>query len=208
MIDEDAALAETAMSLNEDAKAGRKKKTKEDESVLETNAGLHEEEVTTALGRMGAIVDETPFDPETLQGDVRDCIIDIIKSRPKPWSAMSAAEQQDVVRTVEYSAKALVGKAVDAIMSAGKSDPVKAILESYAEKDGIKVTLKVKTMTEDESLAAVQSLHSARGKMVLLTKASAEDYSGQRGDTPIDPDQTGFEFEGGDDLGGDDGNED
>ena len=207
MSDEDAALAEAAMDLNENAKADRKKKSKES-SVLEDNAGLHEAEIQTAVDRMSAIVDDMPFDPSTLQGDVRDCIVEVIKTRPKPWSQLSENEQRVVIQAAEYTAKKIVENAVDAIMSAGKDDPVKAILESYTEKDGIKVTLKVKTMSEDDSLQAVQALHTARGKMVLLTKASPADYAGQRGDHPIDPDQPGLEFEGGDDLGGYDGDED
>ena len=171
-------------------------------SVIEENAGLHEAEMGTALSRMEAVVEDCEFDPDTLMGDVRDCILEIIKTRPKPWGELGAGEQQDVVRSVEYASRNMISRAVDSLASLGKQDPVKAILETLSEKkDGtIEVKLKIKTTTDEETAAAFLALHHSRGKMVLVTKASAEDYSGQRGDAPIDPDQNGFEFEGGNDL--------
>ena len=163
------------------------------------NAGAHEAAHETAIDRLGGIVGDSEFDPATLAGDVRDTILDLYKARPKPWSQLSQAEQQDVIRTIEYAARELVQKTVDTIRSAGQVDPIHAILESYAEKDGIKAALKIKTMGEDDALAAVASLHKARGKMVLVTIASAEDYLGDRGDAETDADQPDLAFEAGSD---------
>lgn len=155
------------------------------------------EEVSPATERLEAIVRESEFSPETLAGDVRDTMLELFRSRPKPWSAMTEAEQNDVVRALEYASRELVLKAVDAIRSTGTESPIRAILESYNEKDGIKAALKIKTMGEQDGEAAVLALHKARGKMVLVTLASADDYLGDRGDPAILPDQSGLDFEAG-----------
>lgn len=191
-------LDQLAVDLNEDAKAQRRRKPKADETVPSDDV-VHTspEELTTALDRLEALVDESPFDAGTLVGDIRDCMLDIVKSRPKPWSQLSSAEQGDVARAVEYAAQQMVKNAVDLIARNGKADPVKAILETLAEKkDGsIEAKLKIKTTTPEETAAAFLALHHARGKMVLLTKASAEDYGGQRADVGIDPDQSEIDFQ-------------
>jgi len=161
------------------------------------------EEVSPATERLEAIVQESEFSPDTLAGDVRDTMLDLFRSRPKPWSAMTEAEQNDVVRALEYASRELVLKAVDAIRSTGTESPIRAILESYNEKDGIKAALKIKTMGEQDGEAAVLALHKARGKMVLVTLASADDYLGDRGDPAIMPDQSGLDFEAGADVGDD-----
>ena len=189
-------LTELAVELNADAKATRARKAKEkpaDDIVQHTD----EAELTTALDRLEALVDESDFDASTLVGDIRDCMLDIVKSRPKPWSQLSSAEQGDVARTVEYAAQQMVKNAVDLIARNGKTDPVKAILETLSEKkDGtIEAKLKIKTTTPEETAAAFLALHHARGKMVLMTKASAEDYGGQRADVGIDPDQMDIDFQ-------------
>jgi hypothetical protein len=197
-------ISELAVGLNEDAKAARKTAAAKPKADPVTVGDDDAAEGNLAIDRMGAIVADSEFDAATLVGDIRDCMIDIIKSRPKPWIQLSNAEQHDVVRQVEYAAREMVAKAVDLVRADGKDAPIKAILESYAEKDGIKATLKIKTMGEDDSLAAVAALHSARGKMVLITKASADDYSGQRAEAMTDPDQPGLEFAPTSDVNDDD----
>lgn len=201
-------FSELAVGLSADHKAEKATRVKTNATPRadeDPKAGEHEEEISLATARLESIVDDSEFDTATLVGDLRDCMIDIIKSRPKPWSQLSNAEQHDVARAVEYAAKVMVGRAVDLIVANSKDDPIKAILEGYAEKDGIKATLKIKTMSEEDALAAVAGLHKARGGMVLISKASVDDYSGERREVTTDPDQPDLTFEGDDsDLAGED----
>lgn len=165
-----------------------------------------EKEAETANDRMAGLVTAAEMDVATLVGDVRDVMLDMFKVRPKPWSAMEQAEQMDVARAIEYAAKELVGKVVDLVKSEGLDSPIKAILETYQEaKDGtIKGAIKIKTVDDADTAAVISRLHGCRGKMVLMVKASPEDYSGQRGEVETDADQRGLQFEAGNDHPADD----
>lgn len=158
-----------------------------------------------AAKRIGLIASTAPMASGTLAGDLRDAMIDIYKTRPKPWPEMTQAEQQDIGRAFEYAARAFVVGISDEINSTGKENPVRAILESYQDKGDVRATLKVKTLGEDDANEAIMTLHRARGKMVLITIASADDYLGERDALQTDPDQNGLQFEAGndDDLAGD-----
>lgn len=153
------------------------------------------------LEKMEAIVGESLIESDTLAGDIRDCLLDIVKTRPKPWSQLTEAEQNDVARALEYAARDLVTKTVEAIAAKqAENNPIRAILESYVEKDGIKASLKIKTLGEEDAEAAVVSLHKARGKVVMITLASAQDFMGERGEFEAEPDQNGLDFEAGSDV--------
>lgn len=150
--------------------------------------------------RLGLIATGAQLSAGTLAGDLRDTMLDLFKSRPKPWSQMLEGEQNDVARAIEYAARELVMGAVAAIRADGQESPVKAILEGYSDKGTITATLKVKTMDEDGASLAVAQLHRARGKLVLVTIASADDYLGERGEVEIPADQGGLSFESGTDA--------
>ncbi len=152
------------------------------------------------LDAIEAIADGAEFDAATLVGDVRDCLLDIVRNRPKPWQQMTSGEQADVARTIEYAAKTTVQKMLDTIIAAQNGiTPIRAILESYAEKDGIKAQLKIRAMTDEQSEAAIVGLHKARGKIVTITVADDKDFDGEREEFEPDPDQGGLEFEAGSD---------
>lgn len=166
----------------------------------------------TAIERMESAASEFVMNHRSLVDDARDFMVEQIKMRPKPWSATSEGEQRDVYAAAEHGATELVRKIVEALAVEDKQ-PIRALLESYVEKDGIKLSLKVKTFNDDEAEAAVVQLHRARGKHVLLTVASVDDYKqGRRPGT--EPDQPPLDFEAGtdhpdddSDLAGNDGEE-
>ena len=148
-----------------------------------------------AAQRLGIIASSAPLQSGTLAGDVRDTLLDLFKTRPKTWGQMTEAEQSDIGRALEYAARELVKGAVDVIRADGVESPVKAILEGFADKGDVKASLKVKTGDEDDANRTILSLHKWRGKLVLVTLASADDYMGEsRGFEPA-PDQAGLEFE-------------
>lgn len=173
----------------------------EDRDIEEQAEGWLDEDcpgiTSTAARRLGIIATTAPLQTGTLAGDVRDTMLDLFKTRNKTWSQLSEAEQQDIGRALEYAARELVRGVVDTIRSDGHDAPVRAILEGYADKGDVKATLKIKTMGDEDADRTILALHKARGKMVLITVASADDYLGERSAMATDPDQPGLEFEAG-----------
>lgn len=234
MSDNDDALTATAVGLNEDAKAARKKRDKStggpldaakahlsgeraaepEESLAEVLSGLGEtvdrvnggtegydiSEVahTMAIDRMEGMATDAVLQDRSLVFDVRDFLLDQIKSRPKPWSGTSNAEQRDVAAACEHAAVELVRKIVEAVATNGQ-DPVRVLLTKVTLGDDIVISGKVKTFAEDEEDRAVTMLHGARGKHVMLTVASVDDYRGEQREAETLPDQNGFGFEAGSD---------
>lgn len=158
---------------------------------------------TTAIERMENMATETQLDTRSMVFDVRDFLLSQIKARPKPWSATSQDEQRDVAAACEHASQELVRKIVEGI-AADERTNVRALLVKYDEGDDIKVTLKVKAFSPEETEAAIIGLHRARGKHVLITVASADDYKDGQREPEIDPDQPGLGFEAGTDEHPDD----
>lgn len=236
MADVDEAIAATAVALNEDAKANRRKSPKaareaEREKVEalsadtneEPSAAIHPEpgEVDAALGRLGSavareeskvdlsetahvgaiermenIATEYDIDQRSLVPDVRDFLLDQIKARPKPWSATSKDEQHDVAAACEHAAVELVRKIVEALAADQTRNPIRCLLVGYSDKgDDIKVDLKVKALSIEETTGAVVALHKAKGKHVLVTVASVDDYRGDGREAELMEDQPPLDFE-------------
>lgn len=167
--------------------------------------GKDKDQESAAVARIEGIVADSPFDVATLAGDVRDCMLEIVKHRPKPWSAMSEDDQLDVARAIEYAARDIVTKVAEAVaLATNANSPIRAIVEGFGEKQGggIKASLKIKTIDgDDEDLArAIINLHKSTGKVVMITLASAADYLGERSEFEPTPDQSGLDFEAGSDV--------
>lgn len=234
MADDTDPIATLAVGLNEDAKAKRRKRggdaaagdTGDDAAQLQdavaslgdsvnaqAGAGtdgldLSEGAHTAAIDRMETLATDAVLSDKALVFDVRDFLLDQIKSRPKPWSATSQGEQRDVAAACEHAAKELVRKVVEAIAANG-ADPVRVLLTKVTLGDDIVIAGKVKVFDEAEEDRAVSLLHSARGKHVMLTVASADDYAQGNREAETQPDEPGFGFEAGpiddnDLAGGDD----
>lgn len=159
------------------------------------------------IERLESAADAVEFDGDTLVFDARDAVLEFVKRMPKPWGITPFDQQQDIAAAAEQFGKDLVRKIVEAIASDGRTS-IRALLVKYDEGDDIKVTLKVKPFDEAESEAAIVGLHRARGKHVLITVASADDYAGERRDPDLQPDAPELSFDAGNDEdlagGGDD----
>lgn len=165
-----------------------------DDDNLDLSEGAH----TAAMDRMEALATDAVLNDKSLVFDARDFLLDQIKSRPKPWSATSNQEQRDVAAACEHAGRELVRKIVEAIAGNG-AQPVRVLLTKIAIGDDVVITGKVKAFSEEESERDVALLHKARGKHVMLTVASVEDYSGEAREAQTDPDQPGLGFEAGSD---------
>jgi hypothetical protein len=162
-----------------------------------------EGEHDTAIDRMEAMATDLVVNTDELVFDVRDFLLDTIKARPKPWSGTSQAEQRDVAAACEHAAKELVRKVAEAIASNGVQS-IRVLLTKVNMGTDIVISGKVKTFGEEEEDRAVLQLHRAIGKHVMLTRASADDYTGDGREAATDPDEPDFGFEG----DADDGEED
>jgi hypothetical protein len=174
-----------------------------------------EGEHTMAVERMAGMIDETDFIADgELVFDVRDFLLDVIKSRPKPWSATSQAEQRDVAAACEHTAKELVRKIVEAVAARGQTDAIRVLLTKVNAGSDIVLTGKVKFVDDDPSERdkAILSLHHSINKHVMLTRASADDYSTGAREAETDPDEPDLDFEAGpeddSDLAGDQDDDD
>ena len=178
------------------------------EAEVSGDGGAREEEVSRAIDAVSDLHRAVSLEDETkLVASLAGFFVDLFKHRPKPWSQLSQAEQRDLAAGLEHNAREIVRMTVEAVARQGR-EPIRALLEGYTEKDGIKVTLKVKPLSEDEALLAVIGLHKAQGKHVLLTVASADDYAEHPAPDPSEPDQHALGFEAGsDDIPLDEGEE-
>lgn len=120
---------------------------------------------------------------KTLTGDVRDFLLDRLKTQKKPWEAMSESEQRDAINQCKDAALNLVKNTVKIISSAGRK-VIEAVVESMTVKDGIKATLKC-TNTFD----ALHELGGATGQIVLIVTSGVEDFTGEKAPATPTPDQ-------------------
>lgn len=160
-----------------------------------------EGEHTLAVDRMAKMADDLVLTDKSLVFDVRDFLLDVIKSRPKPWSGTSQAEQRDVAAACEHTAGELVRQIVEKVAThAAEVEPVRVLLTKVALGADIVVTGKVKVFDPDEVDEAVLTLHHAvnAGKFVMLTPAGIDDYKSDGREAETDPDEPGLEFEAGD----------
>lgn len=158
---------------------------------------------TRALDAMTNIADQLEIGTGEMVYDVRDFLLDTIKSRPKPWSATSQAEQRDVAAACEHAAREVIRKIVEAVAANG-TDPIRVLLTKVnAGGDDIVITGKVKFLDAEptERDKAILALHHGIGKHVMLTRATVDDYTGNGRDAETDPDEPDLNFEA--DAGGD-----
>jgi hypothetical protein len=152
-----------------------------------------------ALQAIDNIIDQIDLDPEALVFDVRDEMLEIIKHRPKPWSATSQAEQRDVAGRVEEFGRKLIRQIVEAVAARGQ-DPIRVLLTKVnAGGDDIVITGKVKMLDAEQTERdnAILALHHAIGKHVVLTRASVDDYAGDGRDPEVDEDEPPLDFAAG-----------
>ena len=126
---------------------------------------------------------------ETLTGDIRDWILQKLKSEQdkRPWHLRSESEQRELVSQVDYQAGDMVRKAVE-IIAAGGQPTIKATIKSVVIKDGMKATLNL-----SRSDPRRHDLADAVGTRVLVIVADADQFTGERAAVEITPDQGDFE---------------
>ena len=154
-------------------------------------------ELETALDRLGQVVDASTFNSATLVGDVSASILEMFKHRPKPWDAMIPDEQRDLASTIQTLAQSLVKCAVGIVASAERPS-IRAIMDSVSAGDKVKVSL---TLSADDEVAmgdAISDLYKCHKKVVLIVLADSDGHNGQARDL-VPPDQSEMPFDPGSD---------
>lgn len=148
-----------------------------------------------AAARIHHMADEFVFELSGAVEAARDHMIDVIKSRPKPWSQTSQSEQRDIAAGVEQVAVAMVRDIAEAVAAGNRANPIRMLLTKVAMGNDTVITGKLKVLGEELEHEAIGVLHGALNKHVILVPATVDDYrSGDEAET--DPDDPEFGFEG------------
>lgn len=78
----------------------------------------------------------------TMLGDLMQCIVEQCKALPKPWQALSEAQQRDYLERVEKQVRESIKKAIF-LLAAQESIVVPAIVNKVVFKDSVTVELKL-----------------------------------------------------------------
>lgn len=114
-------------------------------------------------------------DAGALVANASSFVVEMFKHRPKPWSQLSKAEQQDLIRGVEHNVHELVRQIAEAVVANG-AEPVRCLFVGFTDKgDDIKAELKLKALSKEDTEKAVLFFHRARGEHVMVTLASANE---------------------------------
>jgi len=155
-----------------------------------------------AIETMEANVEAWVASSASLVADVRDLMLEPIKHRPKPWKLMNPGEQRDLAASCEQQAQELVRKVVETIAAGGRQG-VRVFLKKVSLGEKIEISGEVRA-TADEEDDAVMLLHHARGKNVMLTVASKDDYQADHREAETDEEEPELGFEAGGEEVGDD----
>jgi hypothetical protein len=149
----------------------------------------HVDEFERRIETLTGIAESAEFESGSLLGDIRDTIVEIFKHRPKPWSQMSEAEQRDMARGIEQSARTLVRKIV-VVVAEEDLVSVQATLKGYSAKGG---TFKLNAEARgDEETARL--LFEMDGHEFVIMSADATRFLGQKGDAAVQPDAPALPF--------------
>jgi hypothetical protein len=145
------------------------------------------------IARLERIVDEAEFESGTAFGDMRDTILDLFKHRPKLWSAMSAGEQQDLVRAVEALGKRILGKVV-LVIAQEESDTIEGTLLGQFNVKGETIEAKLKIEHADPDV--LNDVFRMAGHKIVIVSADDKRFMSARKPPVIEPDQLGMAFAG------------
>lgn len=194
-LEQDDELSSQADGANADADGAAQRLQDEHDKQAGFDAeGAH----SLAVDRIEGIVDQVMLNSKELVFDIRDTLLEIIKTRPKPWSGTSQQEQRDIAAALEIASKELVRKIVEQVASNGTASHRILLTKFNQSGTDMIITGKVKYHDEEEKHRAIIALSDSLNKHVMLTRASADDYVQGEREAETDEDEPGFGFEGDD----------
>lgn len=123
---------------------------------------------------------------ETMTGDLRDIVLDIIRNQAKTWGELTEDEQRSLAQDVQTRCEYAVSKAVRIIAADGRP-VIEGQLEQVTVKDGLKAVVK---MSQHHALR--HAVIDATGLAVLMVVSDSGEYTGERAPANVDPDQPSF----------------
>lgn len=115
-----------------------------------------------------------PIETPTLLGDVRDALLDRLRTMPKTWAEMSDQQQREMIDGCGRIATHLLTEAVRIIASQG-FPTVNGKLVKAQVKDAMQLQVDV-SRHDQERLTLIDAV----GRPVLLVVTEPEMFSGQR----------------------------
>lgn len=117
---------------------------------------------------------DNAIDSSTLLGDLRDAILDRLRTMPKPWQAMSDDEQKELMEGCERVASHLVHEAVRIIASKG-FPTINGKLVKVQVKDGMQLQVDV-SRHDPQRLIVIDSVD----RPVLLVVPEPDIFMGEK----------------------------
>lgn len=114
------------------------------------------------------------IEASTLLGDLRDALLDRLRTMPKPWAAMSDDEQKDMIAGCESVASHLVHEAVRIIASKG-FPTINGKLVKAQIKDAMQLQVDV-SRHDTQRLTIIDSV----GGPVLLVIPEPDMFTGEK----------------------------
>lgn len=143
------------------------------------------------LARLTTLVIESDFETGTAFGDLRDCVLDLFKHRPKLWDAMIPSEKADTIRHVEGVAREIIRKVV-LVVAQDDSDTIQGTLDKKWTVNGETLEMKVKIDSIDNE-TLIDTLKLA-GHPVVLVSADSKRFMSTRRNIDPGSDQVAMTF--------------
>lgn len=121
------------------------------------------------------------IEASTLLGDVRDALLDRLRAMPKPYTVMSAAEQQELIEGCTRVAANLITEATRLIAANG-FPVIPGKLRKFTVKDEIAAQVDI-SRHDPARLVVMDSV----GRSVLLVIAEPDMFMGEK--APATPDK-------------------
>lgn len=136
----------------------------------------------------GVEADDAPdFDPElgTLMGDMRDAMLQRIRTLQKPWAQMTEAEQTDCANGIELSAREIIRKTVRLVNKHEWPSCVVTLAElKIGGTNGIDIKMTCPNIGEYRNV-----LGEHVKTQVMVVFADSETFMAERAPAQIDKDQ-------------------
>ena len=123
------------------------------------------------------------IDPQTLNTELVDPVLDRVKQLDKRWSEMTEVEQRELIQTLHRQANRAIDEVVHRIAADGR-DVIQATLKQVT-RDGDKIVGKLEPSTTSEYR---HEMFDATGSTVLLVVADGSQYRQGAAPEP-EPDQ-------------------
>jgi lipopolysaccharide biosynthesis glycosyltransferase len=126
---------------------------------------------------------------ETIHGDMRDRIVDVIRGQQKPWQQLTEKEQNNVCENIEKFSQSLISQAVKLISSRCSVSVIVGKVDKVTNtKDCVQAMLKV-----EKSSQFLHELFDSQGTLVTINVIKTDGLGIEETDRPVDFDQPVFD---------------